>query len=88
MVCSFLHLGFYLRYKADENVVIRKFWKADNPPLETEQADSLLTYLILGVIAGGRLEYVLFYNFGYYYENRTYFARLGQAWHFMVDLQA
>ena len=27
-----------------------------------EQADAFLTYLILGVILGGRLGYVLFYN--------------------------
>ena len=36
------------------------------PPLTTEQADAFLTYLILGVILGGRLGYVLFYNLNYY----------------------
>jgi len=31
--------------------------------------DDFITYLILGVIFGGRLGYVLFYNFRYYLEN-------------------
>ena len=31
--------------------------------------DDLITYLIVGIIAGGRLGYVLFYNFKYYLEN-------------------
>ena len=28
-----------------------------------------ITYLILGIIIGGRLGYVLFYDFGYYLKN-------------------
>ena len=31
--------------------------------------DDYVTYLILGIIIGGRLGYVLFYNFTYYYNN-------------------
>ena len=31
--------------------------------------DDLITYLILGIILGGRLGYVIFYNFDYYLEN-------------------
>ena len=31
--------------------------------------DDLVTYLIIGIIIGGRLGYVLIYNPGYYYEN-------------------
>ena len=31
--------------------------------------DDFITYLIIGVILGGRLGYVLFYNFEYYLEN-------------------
>jgi len=31
--------------------------------------DDLLTYIIIGIIIGGRLGYVLFYNFKYYSEN-------------------
>jgi phosphatidylglycerol:prolipoprotein diacylglycerol transferase len=34
-----------------------------------EKFDDFVTYLILGIIIGGRLGYVLFYNFNYYSNN-------------------
>ena len=44
----------------------------------------VLTYLILGVIIGGRLGYVLFYNFSYYLQNPLDIIRVwdgGMAFH-------
>ncbi len=38
-------------------------------PMAREQVDDLLTWMILGVILGGRLGYVLFYQPGYYLAN-------------------
>ena len=35
----------------------------------TEKFDDFITYVILGIIIGGRLGYVLFYNFNYYSNN-------------------
>ena len=34
-----------------------------------EKFDDFITYLILGIIVGGRLGYVFFYNFNYYSNN-------------------
>lgn len=34
-----------------------------------EDIDNLLPWMVLGVILGGRIGYVLFYNLGYYIEN-------------------
>ena len=34
-----------------------------------EKFDDYITYLIIGIILGGRLGYVLFYNFNYYLDN-------------------
>ena len=34
-----------------------------------EKFDDYITYLIIGVILGGRIGYVIFYNFSYYSEN-------------------
>ena len=31
--------------------------------------DNLITYLIISLLVGGRIGYVLFYNFGYYLSN-------------------
>ena len=36
------------------------------PPMAPEQAEKLLTWIVLGVILGGRLGFVLFYMGGYY----------------------
>ena len=46
-----------------------RLWKHRTPPMSIDLADSFLTYLILGVIIGGRSGYVLFYNFYYYLDN-------------------
>ena len=34
-----------------------------------EKFDDYITYVILGIIIGGRLGYILFYNFDYYLNN-------------------
>lgn len=39
------------------------------PPMRAEQVDDLLTWMILGVILGGRLGYVLFYQPAYFAAN-------------------
>ena len=47
----------------------QKLWQYNTPPLELGQVEALVTYLILGVIVGGRFGYVLFYNFDYFLYN-------------------
>ena len=44
-------------------------WGRDMPLMTREQIDDLLTWVILGVIIGGRLGFVLFYQPGYYLQN-------------------
>jgi len=46
-----------------------KLWRYNTGPIEREEVDNLITYLILGVIIGGRLGYVAFYNLDYYIAN-------------------
>lgn len=41
-------------------------WPAGRPPMTPEQVDELLSWIILGIILGGRLGFVLFYQPGYY----------------------
>lgn len=45
-----------------------RLWPA-GPPMTAEQAERLLTWIIAGVILGGRLGFVLFYQPGYYLAN-------------------
>tara|TARA_R110002033_G_scaffold12013_2_gene37070 strand:- start:4533 stop:5456 length:924 start_codon:yes stop_codon:yes gene_type:complete len=44
-------------------------WRNDTPPMTTTQIEDLLTWIIVGVILGGRLGYVLFYQPAYYLAN-------------------
>ena len=57
-----IFLGFYYA-----KYVIKKFWYKEN--INVKVLDNFLIYLILGIILGGRLGYILFYNFHYYYQN-------------------
>ncbi|WP_425072313.1 prolipoprotein diacylglyceryl transferase [Sagittula sp. S175] len=41
-------------------------WPRQQPPATPGQIEDLLTWIILGVILGGRIGYVFFYNAGYY----------------------
>ena len=57
-----IFLGFYYA-----KYLIKKFWYKEN--INVQVLDNFLIYLILGIILGGRLGYILFYNFYYYYQN-------------------
>ena len=41
----------------------------DTPPMRPEQVEELLTWIVLGVVLGGRLGFVLFYEPAYYLAN-------------------
>lgn len=43
-----------------------RIWPRGTPPFGVVKVDDLLLYMTLGVIAGGRLGFVLFYEPGYY----------------------
>ncbi len=44
-----------------------------------EKFDDYLTYVILGIIIGGRLGYVIFYNLNYYYNNPMEIIKIWQG---------
>lgn len=46
-----------------------KYMNSQTKTMSAEQYDSVLTWIILGVVLGGRLGYVLFYKLGYFIEN-------------------
>lgn len=56
----------------------------DAPPMTTDQLERLLTWVIVGVIVGGRLGFVLFYQPAYYLANPGHILRVwegGMAFH-------
>jgi phosphatidylglycerol:prolipoprotein diacylglycerol transferase len=56
-----------------------RLWGDAAPPLTTEQLERLMTWVILGVILGGRLGYVLFYQPGYYLSNPFLILRVWEG---------
>ncbi len=53
------------------NIAVKtpRLWPGGKAPLTPVQVEDLLTYIILGVILGGRLGFVLFYRPAYYLQN-------------------
>ena len=75
-ICALQIMKFFV---AKENL-----WEKQTPPFTATVADSILTYLIVGVIVGGRLGYVIFYNFEYYSSSPLSILRIwdgGMAFH-------
>jgi phosphatidylglycerol---prolipoprotein diacylglyceryl transferase len=54
-------------------------WPANTAPTTPAQIESLLTHVIIGVILGGRLGFVLFYQPGYYLANPAEILRVWEG---------
>ena len=52
-------------------------WRGNVPPMTRAQIEDLLTWIIIGIIAGGRLGFVLFYQPAYYFANP---AQIPMVW--------
>ena len=63
-------VGLLLGFWIVRSLVSRpQLWRHNAPPTEPERIEDLLTYIILGVIIGGRLGFCLLYQPGYYLSN-------------------
>ncbi len=59
-------------------------WPGNTPALTAEQFENLVTWLILGIIIGGRLGFVLFYQPAFYLQNPAEIIKVwngGMAFH-------
>lgn len=56
-----------------------RLWKNDRPVMTAAQVEDLLFWVILGVILGGRLGYVLFYQPGFYLSNPLQILKLWEG---------
>ena len=57
-------IGWWLAKK----IILKKFQNL-NFNFDIKEFDNLITYIIISMLLGGRIGYVLFYNFGYYLSN-------------------
>ena len=62
-------------------LVVRRpgLWPKTAPPLNSKQVEDFLTWIILGVIVGGRLGFVLFYQPEYYLQNPIEILKIWQG---------
>lgn len=56
-----------------------RIWKEETPPATTQQVEDLLFWVIAGVIGGGRLGYVLFYQPGSYLSDPLSILRVWEG---------
>tara|TARA_B110000438_G_scaffold284212_1_gene313047 strand:- start:534 stop:1340 length:807 start_codon:yes stop_codon:yes gene_type:complete len=59
-------IGWLYAIKIIKSITINKY---NFKSIQINQFDDLIIYLIFGIVVGGRLGYVFFYNFAYYSEN-------------------
>ena len=58
--------GWYFAKKVVSNP---RLWPESGSPIKPIHLDDFLTWAVIGIVAGGRLGYVLFYNCSYYLAN-------------------
>lgn len=74
-------IGWWIAMQASKRLTL---WRNDTPPLTRDQIEDLLTRVIIGVIAGGRFGYVLFYGDGQFANNPAAIFRIwdgGMSFH-------
>ena len=58
-------LGILIGWWLGKKIILKRF-KSVNYSFEIKEFDNLVTYIIISMLVGGRVGYVLFYNFDYY----------------------
>ena len=61
-------LGILIGWWLGKKIILKKS-KTINFEFDVKEFDNLITYIIISMLIGGRIGYVLFYNFGYYLSN-------------------
>jgi len=56
-----------------------RLWRDQTPVMTANQIEDLLTWVILGVILGGRMGYVLFYQPGFYLSNPSQILKVWEG---------
>ena len=78
-------VGIFIGYWILRRAIARPaLWAEDTAPLTRDQLESLLTWMILGIILGGRIGHVLFYSQGAYLDDPLGALRIwegGMAFH-------
>ena len=60
--------GILIGWWLGKKLILRKFQVTDFK-FNIKEFDDFITYLIISILLGGRIGYILFYNFDYYFSN-------------------
>jgi len=60
--------GILVGWWLGKKIILKKF-DSINFKFDIKEFDNLITYLIISLVAGGRIGYIFFYNFEYYLLN-------------------
>jgi len=60
--------GILIGWWLGKRIILKRFQNI-NFNFDIKEFDNLITYIIISMLIGGRIGYVLFYNFGYYLSN-------------------
>ncbi len=60
--------GILIGWWLGKKTILKKF-QSLNYSFDIKEFDNLITFIVISMIIGGRIGYVLFYNFGYYLSN-------------------
>lgn len=71
--------GLIIGWRLVLQVIATPMLWADSAPMKAEQVERLLTWVIMGVILGGRLGFVLFYQPGYYLSHPLEILKVWQG---------
>ena len=58
--------GILIGWWLGKRIILKRF---QNLNFDIKEFDNLITYIIISILLGGRIGYILFYNFGYYLSN-------------------
>jgi len=73
-------VGIVLAWRISLNALRRPaLWPKNTPPMAPLQVEDLLSWIILGIILGGRLGFVLFYQPAYYLANPADILKVWQG---------
>ena len=61
-------VGILIGWWLGKKIIIKRFQNTDQR-FDLKEFDDLITYLIISIIAGGRIGYIIFYNLEYYISN-------------------
>ena len=61
-------LGILIGWWLGKKIIFFKF-NVNDLNFNIKEFDNLITYLIISILIGGRIGYILFYNFSYYFSN-------------------